>query len=205
MFSSLWFAVRTPLRRVNSAIKGAVLSRNGEHRSMPRRRWRGRVLLGGCRIVRCARCVRPPISLPRMGYCWPAARARPLTLAFAGALNGVIAPTIGHVGECTAQHGHCSGIFRQLMFCDKSRRGEHPAPVLAALRSVSIREAEKILLVDRLQNVHDRLLDDLFLQIATSLVPRIRFGQRLRMQAGLCRPVPAGAPPHNGRISNMFG
>jgi len=36
--------------------------------------------------------------------------------------------------------------------------------VLAAPRSVSIREAEKIFLVDGFQNVHDCLLDDLVLQ-----------------------------------------
>jgi hypothetical protein len=36
--------------------------------------------------------------------------------------------------------------------------------VLAAPRSESIREAKEILLVDRLQNVHDCLLDDLVLQ-----------------------------------------
>ena len=36
--------------------------------------------------------------------------------------------------------------------------------VLATPRSVSIREAEKIFLVDGFQNVHDCLLDDLVLQ-----------------------------------------
>ena len=39
--------------------------------------------------------------------------------------------------------------------------------VLAAPRSVSIREAEKIFLVDGFQNVHDCLLDDLVLQTQT--------------------------------------
>jgi hypothetical protein len=43
--------------------------------------------------------------------------------------------------------------------------------VLAALRSESIREAEEILLVDRLQNVHDRLLDDLVLQTQNAQWP----------------------------------
>src|SRR5271156_4505907 len=36
--------------------------------------------------------------------------------------------------------------------------------VLAAPRSEPVREAEKILLVDGLQNIHDSLLDDLVLQ-----------------------------------------
>ena len=36
--------------------------------------------------------------------------------------------------------------------------------VLAAPWSESIREAEKVLLIDGLQNVHDRLLDDFVLQ-----------------------------------------
>ena len=43
--------------------------------------------------------------------------------------------------------------------------------VLAAPRSESIREAKKILLVDRLQNVHDRLLDDLVLQAQNAQWP----------------------------------
>jgi hypothetical protein len=47
-----------------------------------------------------------------------------LTLTFAGALYGVIAPTIGACRRVHSPDGHCSGIFRQLMFCDKSRRGQ---------------------------------------------------------------------------------
>ena len=43
--------------------------------------------------------------------------------------------------------------------------------VLAAPRSESIREAEKILLVDGLQDVHDGLLDDLVLQTQNAQWP----------------------------------
>src|ERR1700674_5834824 len=67
--------------------------------------------------------------------------------------------------------------------------------VLAAPRSESIREAEKILLVDGLQNVHDCLLDDLVLQAQNAQWPL--GAVRLRDVCPSGRAGPIAAPMHS--------
>src|ERR1700686_4250829 len=67
--------------------------------------------------------------------------------------------------------------------------------VLAAPWSESIREAKKILLVDGLQNVHDRLLDDFVLQTQNAEWPL--GAVRLRDVCPFGRPGSIAAPMHS--------
>src|SRR6266480_3246891 len=67
--------------------------------------------------------------------------------------------------------------------------------VLAAPRSVSIREAEKIFLVDGFQNVHDCLLDDLVLQTQNAEGPLGAVRLRDVLPSG--RSGPVAAPMHS--------
>src|ERR1700682_1372586 len=67
--------------------------------------------------------------------------------------------------------------------------------MLAASRSESIREAEEILLVDGLQNVHDGLLDDLVLQAQNAEWPLGTVRLRDVCPSGWARPI--AAPMHS--------
>src|SRR3984893_1387255 len=67
--------------------------------------------------------------------------------------------------------------------------------VLAAPRSVSIRKAKKIFLVDGLQNVHDCLLDDLVLQTQNAEWPLGAVRLRDVCPSGRARPI--AAPMHS--------
>src|ERR1700674_3062690 len=67
--------------------------------------------------------------------------------------------------------------------------------VLAAPRTESIGEAKEILLVDGLQNVHDRLLDDLVLQTENAEWPLGAVRLRDVCPSGGARPI--AAPMHS--------
>src|SRR6202049_2603580 len=67
--------------------------------------------------------------------------------------------------------------------------------VLAASRSESVREAEEILLVDGLQNVHDGLLDDLVFQAQNAEWPLGAVRLRDVCPSGRARPI--AAPMHS--------
>jgi hypothetical protein len=67
--------------------------------------------------------------------------------------------------------------------------------VLAAPRSEPVREAEKILLVDGLQNIHDCLLDDLVLQTQNAEWPLGAVRLRDVCPSGRARPI--AAPMHS--------
>src|SRR4029077_3439206 len=89
----------------------------------------------------------------------------------------------------------CPRLAPSSLASDKSGMESVQRIVLAAPRSVSIREAEKIFLVDGFQIVHDCLLDDLVLQTQNAEGPL--GAVRLRDVRPSGRSGPVAAPMHS--------